>query len=208
MSRRYPFLSITALALILTALALGAAAEAQAPPPPQNDPEEDLESWIDSLGDPGEGHQILEAIIGKWEGTGSIWDGPESDPIPIFATVERHWVFGGRFVREEVSVRTNDGEVFEALGLIGFNNEAAQYELLTIDNTSTSMLLETGKYDPNTKTLKIRGSFRDPATGFVIDRRVEMDLSQEGRIAVVGFTTNEEGREYKSLEGAVIRRKN
>lgn len=208
MHRRSPALPITALALILTVLALGAAATAQTPTPAQSEPDEELESWIDSLGDPGEGHQVLEAMIGRWEGTGSIWDGPASEPIPLTATIERHWVLGGRYLQEEVSIRTNEGEVFEALGFIGFNNEAAQYELLTIDNTSTSMLLETGRFDPDTKTLKIRGSFRDPATGFVLDRRVEMDLSQEGRIAVVGFTTNEEGREYKSLEGAVIRRKN
>ena len=68
-------------------------------------------------------------------------------------------------------------------------------------------LLETGKFDPDSQKLMIHGSFRDPATGFVIDRRVEMDLSQDGRIVVVGYTTNEEGREFKSLEGSVTRRK-
>jgi hypothetical protein len=53
----------------------------------------------------------------------------------------------------------------------------------------------------------IRGTYRDPATGFVLYRRIVMDLSQDGKISVVGHVTNEEGREYKFLEGSVTRRK-
>ena len=41
------------------------------------------------------------------------------------------------------------------------------------------MLLETGKFHPDSKKLLIRGSFRDPATGFVIDRRVDQ-MREEG----------------------------
>lgn len=207
MTYRSQALSILFSALILTVLTVAWVAEAQPATPTEIQPDPELHSWITSLGEPGDSHQVLDAIVGSWEGTGSIWDGPESEPIPITATVERHWVLGGRFLREEISVHSEDGEVFEALGYIGFNNEAAQYELLTIDNTSTAMLLETGKFHPDSKKLMIRGSFRDPATGFVIDRRVEMDLSKEVRISVVGYTTNEEGRDFKSLEGAVTRLK-
>ncbi len=207
MNHRFVILAITLLAPLLAAPVSSAALAEQPATATEARSDEDLDSWIAGLAEPGDGHEVLEALVGTWEGKGSIWDSPESDPIPITATVERHWVLGGRFLREEISVHSEDGEVFEALGFIGFNNEAAQYELLTIDNTSTAMLLETGKFHPDSKKLMIRGSFRDPATGFVIDRRVEMDLSKEGRISVVGYTTNEEGREFKSLEGAVARLK-
>ena len=200
-------LSILLSTLIIAVLALGGVAEAQPATPTEIQPDEDLDSWIASLGEPGEGHQVLEAIVGTWEGKGTIWDAPDSAPVSITASVERRWVLGGRYLREEISIRSNDGVVLEALGFIGYNNEAAQYELLNIDTASTAMLLETGKFDPDSQKLMIHGSFRDPATGFVIDRRVEMDLSQDGRIVVVGYTTNEEGREFKSLEGSVTRRK-
>lgn len=200
-------LSILLSTLIIAVLALGGVAEAQPATPTEIQPDDDLESWISSLGEPGDGHQVLEAIVGTWEGKGTIWDAPDSAPVSITASVERRWVLGGRYLREEISIRSNDGVVLEALGFIGYNNEAAQYELLNIDTASTAMLLETGKFDPDSQKLMIHGSFRDPATGFVIDRRVEMDLSQDGRIVVVGYTTNEEGREFKSLEGSVTRRK-
>lgn len=206
MNHRLVILSITLFGSSLASLAHARPAEAQQAAATETQSDDDVDSWIASLADPGDGHEVLEALVGTWEGRGSIWDSPGSEPIPITATVERHWVLGGRFLREEVSVRSSDGEVFEALGFIGFNNEAAQYELLNIDTTSTAMLLETGKFDPDSKKLTILGSYRDPATGFVIDRRVEMDLSKEGRISVVGYTTNEEGREFKSLEGSVTRR--
>lgn len=203
-----PTAHLTALlVLMFAALAVSTSALAQPTAAGETQSDEDLDFWIDSLGVPGPGHEVLEAIVGTWEGKGSIWDSPDSEPIPIAATVERHWVLGGRFLREQIEITTAGGETFEALGFIGFNNEAAQYELLNIDTGSTAMLLETGKYNPDTKKLMIRGSYRDPATGFAIDRRVEMDLSQQGRIVVVGYTTNEEGREYKSLESAVTRRK-
>ncbi len=207
MHHRLLILQLAFLVFLAPALALGDSSEEPQGNISEVQPEEDLDSWIASLGEPGEDHKVLEALEGTWEGKGSIWDGSTSEPIPITATVERHWVLGGRYLREQVDVRTGDGEVFETLGFIGFNNEAAQYELLTIDNISTAMLLETGKFNPDSKKLMIRGSYRDPATGFVIDRRVEMDLSQEGRIDVVGYTTTEDGREYKSLEGTVTRRK-
>ena len=200
-------LSILLSTLIIAVLALGGVAEAQPATPTEIQPDDDLESWISSLGEPGDGHQVLEAIVGTWEGKGTIWDAPDSAPVSITASVERRWVLGGRYLREEISVRSDDGGVLEALGFIGYNNESAQYELLNIDTASTAMLLETGKFDPDSQKLMIHGSFRDPATGFVIDRRVEMDLSQDGRIVVVGYTTNEEGREFKSLEGSVTRRK-
>lgn len=200
-------LSILLSTLIIAVLALGGVAEAQPATPTEIQPDDDLESWISSLGEPGDGHQVLEAIVGTWEGKGTIWDAPDSAPVSITASVERRWVLGGRYLREEISIRSNDGVVLEALGFIGYNNEAAQYELLNIDTASTAMLLETGKFDPDSQKLMIHGSFRDPATGFVIDRRVEMDLSQDGRIVVVGYTTNEEGRQFKSLEGSVTRRK-
>jgi len=200
-------LSILLSTLIIAVLTLGGVAEAQPATPTEIQPDEDLDSWIASLGEPGEGHQVLEAMVGIWEGKGTIWDDPDSAPVSITANVERRWVLGGRYLREEISIRSNDGVVLEALGFIGYNNEAAQYELLNIDTASTAMLLETGKFDPDSKKLVILGSFRDPATGFVIDRRVEMDLSQDGRIVVVGYTTNEEGRQFKSLEGSVTRRK-
>ncbi len=207
MNPRLVILPFILFGVILVTLVLGAPLVAQQATATEAPSDEDLSSWINSLGEPGEGHQILETLAGTWEGKGSVWDGPASDPIPIAVTVERHWILGGRFLREQIEIRAGSGEAFEALGFIGFNNEAGQYELLTIDNASTAMLLETGKFDPDRKKLMIRGSYRDPATGFVIDRRVEMDLSQEGRISVVAHSTNEEGREYKSLEGSVTRRK-
>ena len=198
---------ITLLALLLALPSFGVAAENGPLPADESQSDEDLDSWIASLGEPGEGHQVLESMVGAWEGKGSIWDGPDASPVSITASVERSWVLGGRFLREEISVRSDDGVVLEALGYIGYNNESAQYELLNIDTASTAMLLETGRFDPDSQKLLIHGSFRDPATGFVIDRRVEMDLSQDGRIVVVGYTTNEEGRQFKSLEGSVTRRK-
>jgi len=207
MTHRFVILPLALLVVLLTAPSSSASSAAEQGPATEIRSAEDLDSWIDSLGQPGDGHEVLEAMVGIWEGRGSIWDSPESVPVSITATVERHWVLNGRYLREEVLVRSADGEVFEALGFIGFNNEAGQYELLTLDNTSTAMLLETGKFHPDSKKLLIRGSFRDPATGFVIDRRIEMDLSKEGRISVVGYTTNEEGREFKSLEGSVTRLK-
>ena len=207
MKHRPPIVSIALVSVCLASLLPGLPALAQKTTAPEPPDDGELDSWIESLGAPGEGHEVLESMVGTWEGKGSIWDGPASDSIPITATVERHWVLGGRFLREQVEVRIGSGEVFESLGFIGFNNEAAQYELLTIDNASTAMLLETGKFDPDSETLMIRGSYRDPATGFVIERRVEMDLSKEGRISVVGYSRNEDGREYKSLEGTVTRRK-
>lgn len=204
MNQRLAILPIALFAILLATLAPGASS-AQPALATEAESGDNLDSWIASLGEPGDGHEVLEALVGTWEGKGSVWDSPDSDPISIAATVERRWVLGERYLREEIHVRSGDGVVFEALGFIGFNNEAAQYELLTIDNTTTAMFLETGKFHPDSKKLMIRGSFRDPATGFVIDRRTEMDLSDSRRISVVGYTTNEEGREFKSLEGSVTR---
>jgi hypothetical protein len=206
MSHRSFPLSIPCVSLIVIALALGVSGlSAQEPSADTPRDDEPFESWITSLGEPGAGHRILDALVGTWEGTGRIWEAADSEPIPFSVRIERQWVLGGRFLREEVELRAEDG-AYEMLGFIGYNNETAQYELFAIDSASTSMLLETGHYNPETRRLTTLGTYRDPATGFAIDRRVETDLSQDGKSAVVGFTTDEEGREYKSLEGTLTRR--
>ena len=83
MTHRFVILLLALLVVLLTAPSSSGSSAAEQDPATEIRSAEDLDSWIDSLGEPGDGHEVLEAMVGIWEGRGSIWDSPESVPVSI-----------------------------------------------------------------------------------------------------------------------------
>lgn len=160
--------------------------------------------WFERLGEPGPGHKRLDVLVGKWEAKISIWETPSSDEMVVTAQGERHWVLGGRYLRESFSY-TKDSDRFSGLSFIGHNNLEGRYVTVWMDNESTSLYLEVGRFDPERKVLTTRGVARDAESGFVIFNRTELDITEPDRHKIVVFSTDESGIEHKVLEGEFIR---
>ncbi len=157
-----------------------------------------------AAGTPGEFHKHLDQLIGEWQGTFKIWMTPGGEPMVSIGSVSRKWVLGGRYLYEEIDSKSDFGD-FHGIGYVGYNNIDGQYESIWMDDMSTMIYFAPGSYDPDTKIMKMRGSYRDPATGKLIASRGVMDLSDPGRHTYVAYNTGPDGKEYKSMEGVTER---
>lgn len=155
-------------------------------------------------GTPGEHHEHLNLLLGTWEGVYKFRMGADEPFLEMPGTASRKWVLDGHYIREDVTSVSEFGS-FQGVGYIGYDNVDGQYVVAWMDNMSTGIMTETSRFDPETKTLTSRGSFRDPLTGKLIISRGEMDLSDPNRQTFVGYATGPDGKEFKSVEGTFER---
>ena len=155
-------------------------------------------------GIPGDHHKILDKLVGKWEGGFTMQMAPDAPPMKSTGSVTRKWILDGRFIQEEVEAEM-DGEKFEGIGFIGYNNLTGLYEAVWMENMSTGIYSETGCYDTVKQSLMTRGTHHDPATGRLVPTRGKMDLSSPDRHVYEGYAVGEDGQEFKSFSGVLER---
>ncbi|MHC4218797.1 MAG: DUF1579 family protein [Planctomycetota bacterium] len=172
----------------------------------QDDPEpSDAEMVYLEVGTPGPNHEILDQMVGEWDGLFKIWMAPDAPPMTSRGTVTREWVLGGRYLKEVVKA-TSDMGTFEGLGYIGYNNFDGQYQTVWMDSMSTGIFMETGTYHPDKKVLHTAGDHRDPVTGRVVHSWGKTDMSKPDRHTYTGYSTDADGRTYTAFEGVSERR--
>lgn len=174
-----------------------APAHAQEPDPAE------MEAYLAATA-PDEHHARLEPLAGTWEGSFRIWMAPDTEPMTTQGTIKRQWVLGGRFLKETVEA-TSDMGSFEAVAYLGYNKLDGRYEFVWMENMSTAMYFESGRLDPDTNVLYTGGTYRDPVTGKAVASRGEVHMTAPDRHYYVSWSTDGNGREFKSFEGAVER---
>ena len=157
-------------------------------------------------GTPGKHHQVLNELVGEWEGVFKIWMEPDAEPMVSRGTVSREMILGGRFLKEVVTA-TFDMGPFEGVGFTGFNNFDGQYQSIWMDSMTTAIHTEMGTYHPDRKVLHMAGDHRDPVTGRLAHSWGKLDLSDPDRHVYTANSTDPEGRTYKAFESVMERRK-
>ncbi|MHC4079975.1 MAG: DUF1579 family protein [Planctomycetota bacterium] len=157
-------------------------------------------------GTPGKHHQILDQMVGEWEGRFTMRMDPTEEPMVTTGTVSRKWILDGRFIQEEVVGQIPDLGTFHGLGFVGYNNFDGQYESVWMENMSTAIAMSTGTFHPDKKVLHMAGDMRDPVTGRVVHQWGKMDLSDPDRHVYTGYSTDPDGRTYTAFEGVMERR--
>lgn len=113
---------------------------------------------------PGEGHKVMEQLVGNWDYSLKYWRSPDAPPEESTGINDIKWIMGNRFL--EMDVRgTSMGQQFEGMGIIGYDNAKKEYVNTWIDTMGTGMMNATGSYDAETKTMTEKGKFTDPITG-------------------------------------------
>ena len=103
---------------------------------------DEMKMWK-KLGEPGEQHRQLARYAGKWE-TETIHYEPGQEPDPTMGYADYKSILGGRFVMENVQGKMH-GEVFEGLGIFGYDNMKQQHFFAWFDSTGTMMFTGYGK---------------------------------------------------------------
>ena len=149
---------------------------------------------------PGRQHEVLERLVGKWQGVIHMIMAPGGATMSAETTITREWVLDKHFLREKIESDTEWGN-FEGLGYLGYNNVDGQYESTWMENMATSINFSTGWFDPDREVLVLKGSHRDPSSGRVVSEWGELDLSSPGRQVYTGWSIDPDGRRYKNFEG-------
>jgi len=162
--------------------------------------EEDDFEWLDEIAKPGPEHKRLDALVGSWNAKIKLYAGEnDTDPAVLNGITERKWVVGGRYL-EEISENPTDTGVFIGRAYWGFNRATALYEFVWMSTEDVGISLEYGRFDPTTNVLRTSGGTVDPATGFYIQSRSELKINSPDSQTLVVYETEEDGREYKSVE--------
>ena len=124
---------------------------------------EDMAKWA-QYSTPGEHHEQLEPIIGRWNETIKLWFTPDAPPTEETATSTAEWILDGRYIRH-THEGTMMGQPFHGTEIFGYDNFGEEYVSIWIDNHSTAPMITRGTYDPATNTITMSGTYDDFMTG-------------------------------------------
>ncbi len=187
--------SLTAILLTLS-LALPAVAEDKQPPAI------DLEAaakLFAEIGTPGEAHQKLEPLVGKWTYTSKMWMDPSAPPLEGKGTCQRKWILGGRFLEENITGKGPDGSDFEARGTIGYDNVAKTYTYNWVCSMSTAAANGVGSIDKTGKEISFVTEAFCPLQQKQVKMRDEIKIISNDKHTATTYQ-NIDGDEVKVME--------
>lgn len=159
-----PSRSCTTLLLLLTLCSGALLAQGKGSKSSMPSQEEMMKRWQEAA-TPGEGHKVLEALVGTWETSASTWmEGPDKPPSVTTGKAESRWVLDGRFVQQDFSGEMM-GQPMSGIGLTGYDNFKKKYVGFWIDNTSTAIYTMEGTIDKAGHVITLYGVSDDPMTG-------------------------------------------
>jgi len=151
-------------------------------------------------GSPNANHQVFAGQAGKWTFGVKHWMKPGDKPMESQGTSEHELVFGGRFLKQMVHGNFN-GQPFEGLAYLGYDNVRGQYESIWMDNMMTGIMKIAGPYDAASKTIRGEGTYSCPMTGNKdLWARTEWVLTDNNNSVYSSYSKDDKGQEFKSME--------
>jgi len=154
---------------------------------------------------PGEGHKVLENLVGSWDYSLKYWSSPDTPPEESTGTNEVKWILGGRFLEMNVT-GTAMGQPFEGMGILGYDNAKKEYVNTWLDNMGTGIMSATGTYDPETKTMTEMGTYTDPMAGTQQFKSVTKFVDED-HFTYEMYTYAPDGSEFRNMEIKYTRKK-
>ncbi|KQU80659.1 MULTISPECIES: DUF1579 family protein [unclassified Rhizobacter] len=203
MNNRWQRVPIRAVGIAVLGIALGAA-QAQdkdkdgATTPVAAAPT-DMPAWV-RRGLPGPGHLALAPLAGTWRVQMGVYAtlGRREDAPPITSddiVTRRQWVAGGRYLED-----TTEGTLMKSRywrrGWLGYDNMAARYEWVTIDETNAGMMRYASQSGsvPGTR-IDLFGTFVDQGVagedfvGKVVPMRTVIHIENQDRHVIELYFT-------------------
>ncbi|MFI5252903.1 MAG: DUF1579 domain-containing protein [Bacteroidota bacterium] len=131
--------------------------------PQSPESQEMMKKWMEAMS-PGEFHKKLDAFVGSWSLTESIWMAEPGAPIVTKGSAEIKWTLDGRFIQQELD-GTMMGSPMHGIGYTGYDNINKHYVSFWIDNTSTAMTTADGIFNQDGTVLTTYGKMDEPTTG-------------------------------------------
>ncbi|WP_333695818.1 DUF1579 domain-containing protein [Flavobacterium sp.] len=162
-------------------------------------------AWNDFM-TPGEPHKMLALENGTWHEEMTLWMEPGAEPMKNTMTAVSKMILGDRY-QETIHKGEFMGIPFEGKSTLAYNNASQEYTSTWIDNMSTGIMIMSGKYDEATKTLNFSGTTVDPVTKKEKAVREIYTIVDENTRKMEMFDVDYSGKEYKSMEIIMTRKK-
>ncbi|RZL03806.1 MAG: DUF1579 domain-containing protein, partial [Pedobacter sp.] len=122
----------------------------------------EMKAWED-YATPGEMHKMMADEVGTWDCEMAFWT-IEGKKHKGNTTAEIKMVLGGRY-QESHYKGTVMGQSFEGKATLAYNNASNDFTTTFIDNMGTGIMVASGAYDADSKSVNYRGTTVDPVTG-------------------------------------------
>jgi hypothetical protein len=161
-------------------------------------------SIVEKLATPGEHHQRLDALAGKWKLAVKWRTTPDAKWAESKGVAEYKWILGDRFLLEEFKYDMG-GQPMEWLGIYGYDNFQKKYTAVWVDNMGTNTEFAEGQYDPKGKVFSYAGEQDDPATGG--KRKFKWLITVEGqdKVRFDSYDQDPPGKYFKNTEVVATR---
>lgn len=163
---------LTGVMVLAAAAAIGGVAAAEPAPaaqpmpaPPKTSPHHQQAVPAPKPNEPGPEHKLLGSFVGHWKSTVHILQPDEAAANPIPAqdsqgTADGKLNLGGRFV-ELTHTGVLNGQPYEGMVLLGYDDVIKKYTAIWIDTTSPAFLSYIGTYDAAKKQYSLISHFSD-----------------------------------------------
>lgn len=156
---------------------------------------------------PTEPHKRMASESGTWTEDLTFWMSPEDkNPQKYTATAEFKMLLGGRY-QEQRHRGKMMGMDFEGISTLVYNNANGEYTSTWIDNMGTGMMVSTGKYDEASKSTTFNGETIDPMTKKSKKFRQVVTIIDDNTQKMESFDEAQDGKEFKSMEILMKRKK-
>lgn len=163
-----------------------------------------MDAWMKAM-TPGEGHKMLDGMVGDFDATVSMWEAPGTAPTVEKGVAESRWVMGGRYIESKFN-SSMMGMPFQGLGYTGYDNVKKQYWSTWMDNTSTGLMLATGDTHDGGKTWTWSGAATDPmGRTMIMDQKMVINSKDKHTWELWGPAPD--GTKFKMMEIEYRRKK-
>ena len=185
---------LTCLGLVMLAVPASAADKPSAHP---KDPQAMMETYK-KLATPGEPHQQLASLAGRWTMTTKAWMEPNKPPMESTGTCEEKIMLDGRFLQQEC---TGDmmGQPFTGIGMTGFDNYTKKYVSTWMSSIGTGLFVMEGTANADGKIITLHGSHKDPTWG-VMKHRALWKFVDANTQTFEMYHKGKDGKEMKDME--------
>ncbi len=148
---------------------------------------------------PGEHHEYLNVLEGKWNVTSKYWMAPDQPPSESAGTSTFKWLFEGRYLQENLSMVGAMGP-FQGRGFIGYDNQKKKYFSVWMDSMSTRVMVSEGTCDDSHKVFTFLEEGHNSWLGEKMKYRSVLKVINDAKVVFEMFQTGEDGQENKALE--------
>lgn len=182
-----------------------AVATEEVAPAPAMDSAAMMKAWGEYM-TPGDVHKMLADDNGTWNVEMLMWMPGSPEPSKYTSTATSKMILGGRY-QETRYTGMMDGQPFEGISTVGYNNASKMIESTWVDNMGTGVMMVSGTWDDASKTMKLAGEMPDPMNNGKMKKfREEFSIVDANTRKMLMFDQGPDGKEYKSMELTMTRK--